>query len=135
MAEQFIDANIFLRHLLQDHPDHSPRATAYLARIERGELRARTADTVLFEVVFTLQRSYRQPKALIRDVVLPLVDLPGIVLPGKRRFHDVFALYVDRNIAFADAYHTVLMRALGLEEIVTFDRELDRVPGIKRVEP
>lgn len=90
---------------------------------------------MVFEVVFTLQRSYRQPKALIRDVVLPLVDLPGIVLPGKRRYHDVFDLYIDRNIAFADAYHTVLMRVLGLEEIVTIDRELDRVPGIERVEP
>ncbi len=135
MAEPFLDSNVFLRHLLQDHAEFSPRATAYLARIERGELRARTADTVVFEVVFTLQRSYRQPKMTVRDAVLPLLALPGIVLPGKRRFVDVFDLYVDRNISFADAYHAVLMRSLGLDEIVTFDRELDRVPGIKRTEP
>ncbi len=61
--------------------------------------------------------------------------MPGIVLPGKRRFRHVFDLYVRLNIAFADAYHVVLMDQLGLEEIVTFDREFDRVPRIKRVEP
>ena len=69
MALPFLDTNIFLRHLLQDHPEHSPHATSYLAQIEQGEIRARTADTVVFEVVFTLQRSYKQPKEKIRDVL------------------------------------------------------------------
>src|SRR5437763_2029595 len=80
MARPFLDANVLLRHLLQDQPQQSPRATAYLERIERGELEVRTADVVIFETVFTLQRQYRHPKAMIRDVLLPLVDLPGIVL-------------------------------------------------------
>jgi predicted nucleic acid-binding protein len=30
MALPFLDTNILLRHLSQDHPDHSPRATALL---------------------------------------------------------------------------------------------------------
>jgi predicted nucleic acid-binding protein len=30
MAQPFFDANILLRHLLQGHPDHSPRATAFI---------------------------------------------------------------------------------------------------------
>ena len=58
MALMFLDTNILLRHLLQDHPEQSPRATAYLARIEEGELRARIADAVIFETVFALQRHY-----------------------------------------------------------------------------
>ena len=99
MALPFLDTNIPLRHLTQDHPEHSPKATAYLARIERGELQVRTADTVVFETVFTLQRFYRQPKQAIRDVLLPLIELPGIVLPGKRRFQKVFDLYVERNLS------------------------------------
>lgn len=135
MALQFLDTNVLLRHLLQDHPDHSPRATAYLARLERGELQARTSDVVVFEVVFTLQRRYGQPKASIRAMLLPLIELPGIVLPGKRRWRKVFDLYVDLNISFADAYHAVLMERLKLTEVVTFDREFDRVSGIRRKEP
>jgi predicted nucleic acid-binding protein len=44
-------------------------------------------------------------------------------------------LYVNLNLSFADAYYAVLMERLHLTEIVTFDKEFDRVPGITRVEP
>lgn len=131
----FLDTNIFLRHLRGDHPEHSPRATAFLARIERGELKAHTADTVVFETVFTLERVYKQPRKAIRDAFLPLLELPGIVLPGKRRFRKVFDLYVDHNLPFADAYHVVLMERLKTSEIVSFDRDFDRIPGVRRIEP
>jgi predicted nucleic acid-binding protein len=135
MPLPFLDTNVILRHLLGDHPDHSPRATDYLARIERGELSVRTADTVIFELVFTLERSFRQPKARIRDVLLALLALPGIVLPGKRRLRRAFDLYVDLNLPFADAYHAALMQGLKLDRIVTFDQHFNRIPGITRAEP
>jgi uncharacterized protein len=134
-AIPFLDTNIFLRHLRQDHSDFSPRATAYLARVERGELKVRTADTVIFETVYTLQRSYRELKSDIRSAFLPLIELPGIVLPGKRRFRKVFTYYVESNISFADAYHAALMEDFKLDEIVSFDRDFDRIPTIRRVEP
>ena len=35
----FIDTNVFLRALLDDHPDQSPRATAFLERVLHGEVR------------------------------------------------------------------------------------------------
>ena len=135
MAPPFLDTNILLRHLLQDQPDHSPRATAYLKQIEDGLVRVRTSDIVIFETVFTLQRWARRPKDQIRDVLLRIIDLPGIVLPGKRRLRKAFDLYVTRNVAFADAYHAVLMEQLKLKEIVSFDTDFDRLPGVIRKEP
>jgi uncharacterized protein len=135
MAPPFLDTNILLRHLLGDHPQQSPRATAFLARIERGEIRVSTADTVIFEAVFTLQRYYRQPKTKIRDAILPLIELPGIVLPGKRRFRRAFELYVEQNLPFADAYHAALMESQGISEIVTFDAHFEHIAGLHKMEP
>lgn len=135
MALPFLDTNVILRHVLGDHPDQSPKATAYLAKIENGELRVRTADTVIFESVFTLERFYHQPKSKVQQALLPLIELPGIVLPGKRSFRKVFELYVSRTLPFADAYHAVLMERLKLKEIATFDRHFDKIPGINRREP
>ena len=131
----FLDTNVLMRHLVRDDPDHSPRATAYLERIERGELRVRIADTVVFETAFLLERRYKQPKSAVRDALLPLLELPGIVLPSKRRLRRVFAYYVDYNISFADAYHAVLAESLGLDGVISFDRGYDRIPGLKREEP
>jgi predicted nucleic acid-binding protein len=133
MALLFLDTNVLLRHLRQDDPDHSPRATAFLKRIEQGEVKVRTSDTVIFETVFTLERSYHQEKSAIRDAVLPLVELPGVVLSNKRRYRKVFSLYIEKNISFADAYHAVLMELLHLTEIVTFDTDFDKIAGITRV--
>jgi uncharacterized protein len=135
MATPFLDTNLFLRHLRQDNVDHSPRATAYFTKIECGEIQVRTSDLVVFETVFTLQRGYKQPKAAIRDALLPLLELQGIVLPGKRRYRRVFDLYVNQNISFADAFHAILMKQLKLTDVVSFDTDFDRVPGITRSEP
>ena len=135
MALAFVDTNIFVRHLTGDDPDQSPRATAFLARVERGEMRVSTNDTVIFETVFTLERVYKQPKAAIRASFLPLLEIPSIVLPGKRALRTVFDLYVNLNLPFADAYHAVHMQRRKLTEVVSFDQHFDRIPGLTRVEP
>jgi predicted nucleic acid-binding protein len=134
-APAFLDTNILLRHLLQDDPDQSPRATRYLGRVEAGEVTVRTADTVVFETVFTLQRQYRVPKREIRERLLSIIRLPGILLPGKRRLEEAFDLYVERNVSLLDAYHAILMQRLRLTDIMSFDRDFDRIPGVRRLEP
>jgi predicted nucleic acid-binding protein len=61
--------------------------------------------------------------------------LPGIVLVGKRRLRKVFDYYVALNISFADAYIAVEMEQHGDTQIVSFDRNYDKITSIKRVEP
>jgi predicted nucleic acid-binding protein len=135
VALPFLDTNIFLRHLLQDHADHSPRATLLFDRIERGELRVETTSTVVFETVFTLQSFYKHPRSLIRDNVLPLLRLPGIVLTGKRRLSRAFALYTSTNLSFADCFHVAVAEGRRVPAFISFDHGLDRIPGLNRVEP
>jgi uncharacterized protein len=132
---QFLDTNIFLRHLTGDDPNRSARATHYLKEIEDGKRKARITDIVIFEVVFTLQKRFNFSKVAIQQSFLPLIELPGILLPRKRRYRAVFDLYSNKNLPFADAYFAVMMKELGLNEIVSFDPEFDKVSGITRIEP
>ena len=135
MALSFLDTNVLIRHFTQDNAQQSPKASAFLREIALGNQRVRLADTVVFETVFLLERSYKHPKAAIRANVLLLLTLPGVVLPGKERFRRVFDHYVNLNVSFADAYHAVLMEDEGITDIVTFDREFDRIPHVQRIEP
>ena len=135
MLPPFIDSNILLCHFHGDHPDHSPRATALLARIERGELEAQISDMVVFETVFTLECSYKVPKVDIGDAILALLALPGIILQGKRRYVRIFEIYVNHNLPFGDAYLAAEMERFGASELYSFDRQFNRVPGITRLEP
>jgi predicted nucleic acid-binding protein len=134
-APTFLDTNVILRHLLGDNPDQAARARALLLRVEAGEVRVRIAETVVFELVFTLQRIYKKSPREIRDALLPILDLPAISLPGKSVVREALRLYVEADLPFADAYHAALMAEQGISEIYTFDRHFDRCPGIHRREP
>ena len=63
--------------------------------------------------------------------------MPEPFLDANIILHHVLGsdLYMDLNISFADAYHAVLMQRGRLNQIVSFDKGFDRVPGIKRMEP
>lgn len=135
MLTEFLDTNVILRHLLADNAEQSQRATKYLAGVERGETAVVITDTVVFEIVFTLEKVYHIEKSDIRNMLLPLLELPGVNLPGKKIYREVFDLYAELNIPFADAYHGVTARHLKSRRIVSFDRHFDRITKLTRVEP
>jgi predicted nucleic acid-binding protein len=132
----FLNTNLLLRHFTQDSPTLSPRATALITRIVTGDLVVRTADTVVFETVFTLQRFYRLSRPQIRALVLPFIELPSVRLAGKRRYRRTFDLYATYpQLSFADCYNAAYMESQGLTDLISFDQEMDRVAAITRKEP
>lgn len=135
MAPRFLDTNILLRYLTRDDEEKADRALALLLRVEQGQEVLVTSPLVVFETVFTLQRSYHVPRNQIRDLTLPIIDLRGLHLPDKNLYHQAFDLYVNDNISFADAYNVAYMRARGLSEVYSWDAHFDRVPDVTRVEP
>ncbi|MCL5961321.1 MAG: PIN domain-containing protein [Chloroflexi bacterium] len=131
----FLDTNIVLRHLLRDNEGKATRSKELLARLEQGEVKARTSDIVVAEVVFVLERTYRVPKEEIREHLLPIILFPGLVLPQKRLYLRVFELYVEKNVSFADAYNAALMEKLKITDVASYDFHFDRIEGIRRFEP
>ncbi len=130
----FLDTNILLRHLLGDVPEQSARAHVLLKRVVGG-LRVRVTESIVFEAVFTLQRTYKKSRQEISDNLLPILELPGISLPGKAIIREAFRLFLETPLSIVDAYHAALMADLGLTEIYSFDPHFDHVPGITRLEP
>ena len=132
---RFLDTNILLRLLTMDDEAKAEQSLALLLRIENGEERVATSHLVMFETIFTLQRSYRLPREQIRDSVLGIIELPGLQLADKRLYAQAFELYIDLNISFADAYNAAFMLANGLDEVYSWDGHFDRVEGIRCVTP
>jgi uncharacterized protein len=131
-----LDTNIILRHILDDVPNQSPQAHALFLHIEKGERQVRVTDTVVFEAAYTLERFYRAPRREIAKNLLDLLRLPGVVLPGKRFYRQVFELYVGHaRLSFADCYHAVMVKRYRLDSVLSFDRGFDRVPDLAREEP
>ncbi|MBX3070466.1 MAG: type II toxin-antitoxin system VapC family toxin [Thermomicrobiales bacterium] len=132
----FLDANILLRHFLSDHEEHSPSASRLIARIESGAVTVRISESVIFETVFTMSKTYAVPRVVTSGLVLPFIDQPHVVLPGKAIFHDVFPLWANtQRLSFPDSYHVVYAKRYGLTQFLSFDQGIRSIEGISRVEP
>ncbi len=132
---RFIDTNVFLRYLTADDERKARRALALLKRVEGNDERVATSSLVIFEIVFTLESYYSMPRERVSSLVLPLVELRGLQLDNKDVFREALGLYASGRLSFADAYNASLMRKKGLGEIYSYDRDFDRLEGIRRVQP
>lgn len=131
-----LDTNVFLRHILQDQPEHSRLATELFARIELGEITVRTLDTVVFEAVYVMEQRFGMPRDVIAGALAPLLGFPGIELSNKEIYPAVFELWVGtQRLSFADTYHLMATKHFGLDTIISFDKGLRGVDGVTRVEP
>jgi predicted nucleic acid-binding protein len=134
---RFVDTNIFIRHIAGDHAEQSPAARALIEDIDQGRVIGWTTDVAIAEAVYVLggSRFYRLDRSTIRCGLLPLINMPGLRLPGKALYRRVFDLYVALPIDFPDAFHAALIESRGEPELYSFDRDFDRIPTLKRIEP
>jgi len=137
MGYALLDTNVILRYLLRDDELKAQRCLELLEKVERREIKLRTTDLVIAEVVWVLESptTYNLPRDKIRDLLLPIILLPGLRLTGKKLYRRIFELYVDQNIDFTDAYNAAHMERRGLTRIYSYDSDFDRIAGISRVEP
>jgi uncharacterized protein len=137
MTARFLDTNILLRHLLNDDPIQSTAALALIQAIEQGRVTVWTSDLVIAEVVFVLAnpRTFHLGREAIRDLLLPLINLPGLKLPRKRLYRRIFDLYTTLPIDYIDCYHAALIERRRPGELYSYDTDFDRIAGITRVEP
>lgn len=132
---RFLDTNVLLRYFVKSDPEKADRARALLERVERRQEKVITSALVMFETVFTLERTYKVATSQVREMVRDVLSLPGLQLAGKGLCLQALDLYARHNISFADAYTMAYMQSLKLSEIYSWDTDFERLEGLTRVEP
>lgn len=132
---RFLDTNILLRYFTGDNLEMAESARRLLAIIQRGEEKVVTSPLVVFETVFTLQRTYGVSRERIGSMVGAIISLPGIRFAEKRLCLEALDVFVQHRISFADAYTVVHMKARGITEIYSWDSDFDKIEDVRRVVP
>lgn len=135
MPTHLIDANVILRYLTNDPPEMAARAGALFQEIAAGTLSVTVEDIVLAEVVWTLRSFYRADRTAIADQLGELIADDNITSHDKPSLSLALTLYRQHNLGFADAILAARSLIHGDTDIISFDRGLDRVPGVARREP
>lgn len=130
------DSNIFLRHLLGDIPDQSTRANDLFAGVMRGETHIYAPSTVFFEVAYVLTKVKGVRAEPAAKALSAMLDFPGLHTDHRAALLEAFEFWSQQGpLSFADCFHLSLARHLDVTQIYTFDRKMDRYPGITRIEP
>lgn len=135
---RFLDTNVFLRYLTRDDERKSRACLVLFEQMRDGIELATTSETVLAEVAYVLsgRGQYRLPHAEISEYLRPLLELSGMRLADVGVYQRALDLYAERTyLDLEDALSVAHMERAGMTEIVSYDRDFDRIPGVTRVEP
>ncbi len=136
---RYLDANVLLRYLTRDDPAKAQACLDLLRRVEAGAEEVTTSEVILHEVLYVLTSSrtgYGLSHVDAAARLRPILALRGLKLSRKRdclRALDHYTTYP--NLDFGDALAVAQMERQGIGEIYSYDRDFDRVSGVRRVEP
>ncbi|MGZ4104508.1 MAG: PIN domain-containing protein [Actinomycetota bacterium] len=126
-----LDTNVLVRHLTGDPPGQARRATALL----RARHELILTDLVLAEMVYVLESFYERPRAEISEMTRALLALPSIAVVDHDLLLRAIELYEAIRLDYAEAYLAALAELSDVRQVASFDRQIDRVKTIKRLEP
>lgn len=127
----FVDTNVLVRHLVGDPPDLAARATAYL-RKETGLL---VADLVVAETIYVLESFYEVARPEISEAMRALIMMKSVSVVDASLLLRSLEIYENDRLDFAESYLVALAESTNVVQVASFDRSIDRVQGVKRIEP
>lgn len=127
----FVDTNILVRHLTAHPPDMAERATAFL---EAGH-ELLVTDLVVAETVYVLGSVYEAPRQQVAEAVRSLLAFDAVVCVDPALLLRAVEVYENDRIDFAEAYLVACAESTGVGRVASFDRALDRIDTVERVEP
>ena len=126
-----VDTNVLVRHLTGDPPAQALRATRFLAEAPALVL----TEIVAAELVYVLESFYQVARAEVADLVRAVVAFPSIETERPAELVRALQLYEVERLDFADATLVARAEATGVGAIASFDRALDRIQTVDRIEP
>jgi len=127
----FIDTNILVRHLTGDPPTMAAKATRYLELASDLLL----TDLVVVETIYVLESFYEAPRSQIADAIRSLVAFDSIVTVDPALLLRAVEVYEVDRLDFAEAYLVANAESTGVNRVASFDKSIDRVTTVERIEP
>lgn len=125
-----LDTNVLVRHLTGRPADQARRATALLMRDQR----LKVPSLVLAELVYVLESVYDLTRPEVATLARSVLAHRPVVAPEHDVLVRALALYEAAGVHFAEAYLAALAER-GEGMVASFDRDLDRIESIQRIEP
>ena len=129
-----LDANVLMYAAGREHP-HKYASAELLERIARGAVEA-AIDAEILQEILHRYRSLGRPSDgfrlydLTRTVVRTVLPVTDAVMDEARSL-----LESHPRLSARDAVHAAVSNVFSADAFCTYDRDFDRIEGLRRVEP
>lgn len=127
----FLDTNVLIRHLTGDPPRLAARATTFLGGADELLL----ADLIVAETVYVLEWYYEVHRNQIAELMRAVIAFSAITVDDEDLLLRAIEVYEVHRLDFADAYLVASAEQTGINAVASFDRSIDRVATVHRIEP
>ena len=90
---------------------------------------------MLAECVYVLESYYKVERARVAELMRSAIALPAIEALDPTTLLRALEVYELDRVDFAEAYLVAQAEATGIDEILSFDRSIDKINSITRCEP
>ncbi|MBI2762577.1 MAG: PIN domain-containing protein [Chloroflexi bacterium] len=127
----FLDTNVLVRHLTGDPPEQAARASRFLA----GSDGLLLSDLILAEVTYVLESVYQAARPEVARALRAILAFDAIHVVDLELLQRAVEVYEFDRLDFPEAYLVASAERSGVGTIASFDRSIDRVTTVRRVEP
>lgn len=125
-----LDTNVLIRHLTGDPPDLAEKAARLLTHADRLIL----TDVIAAECVHVLSSFYELPAPRVAEALRSAMAMPSVETPNHDLLLRALELFEYFGLGFADCYLVASAEALGVKTVASFDRGIDRIDSVRRIE-
>ncbi|MCO5226503.1 MAG: PIN domain-containing protein [Thermomicrobiales bacterium] len=131
-----LDTNILIYHLTSNDPNHSPASQSLMLRVRIGEEHVYCPSTAILEATYILNRQMGYTRRQITPALGDVLMLENVHCECKIALLKGLVFWEQQSpLDFADCYHLALAKELGMMQVYSFDKKMDRYPGVERIEP
>lgn len=133
MVAYFIDSNVFFYAKMLDRK-YGDACAKVLDKIVRGELEAVTSTLVVIELANALRKYGLSDE--VKDVVNAVFSLDiGVFEVDSLDVRTAAGIFNEFRISPYDCVHAAVMRKARIVDIISADKDFDKIAWIKRLDP
>lgn len=128
-----LDTNILIRHIMQDDPLQSPKATRIIERQLTKEDSGYISLATMLETAWVLENIYGLSRQELAQAIETILQVTAFVVQNEKEVHaSMLALRAGQG-SFDDALIGSLGLWAGCASTLTFDRKASRLQGFELI--
>lgn len=132
MKQYLIDTNALISFVTDRNPAQQESVARLFEQAAQARVTVLCPQNVLVEFAYVMDKVYRQPKPLVRQMLIDFIALPGVTVVNDVDFAEVLDLWPEPVADLGDALGAATARGTKKAVLVTFDQEfIKAIKGVK----